>query len=525
MADEDKTDGQDNPAFVGDENSTVSVVKATEAVASPSSTQAAAATVLVVRKKELTEEENMEKVRILKNVVIISIAFMFLFTSFNSMANLQSSINKVDGTAALSTLYAALVVSCAFLPTWMIKMLKAKWTLCFSMLCYSTYIAAQFYPRVWTLVPTSIILGLGAAPMWSAKCTYLTQVGSKYAEIVGESAEVVIVRFFGIFFLFFQSTQVWGNLISSSVLSQGVEAEEDPDEAALLMCGVNFCPHTHDSHHSNLTNLAKPPDSKIYIMASIYLVCAIISSVIIAFLVDPLTRYGEEERVGSSSGKSGWELLVATFNHMRHPYQLLIIPLTMWSGVEQAFLGADYTAAYVSCGMGVHMVGYVMICYGVCDAICSITFSPLVKMVGRVPIFTMGAIINLGIVIALRSWMPHPDDVVLFFVMAGLWGVSDAVWQTQINAFYGVIFPGESEAAFSNYRLWESLGYIFSYVGSTTYCMDVKITNVVVSLVFGIIGYYIIEILERRGGIRKDDRGNVVTIDRLVKDRFFGDRR
>lgn len=89
--------------------------------------------------------------------------------------------------------------------------------------------------------------------------------------------------------------------------------------------------------------------------------------------------------------------------------------------------------AFVSCGLGVHMVGYVMICYGVCDAICSITFSPLVKMVGRVPIFTMGALINLSIIITLRHWMPHPDDVALFFLMAGLWGVSDAVWQTQIN--------------------------------------------------------------------------------------------
>ncbi|XP_071529452.1 UNC93-like protein [Panulirus ornatus] len=383
MAEADKTGGEINPAFVNDENTSVPS-KATEVEGA-----------VVVHKKELTSEEKMEKFRILKNVVIISIAFMFLFTSFNSMANLQSSINKVEGTAALSTLYTALVVSCAFVPTWMIKKFKAKWTLCFSMLCYSTYIAAQFYPRVWTLVPTSIILGLGAAPMWSAKCTYLTQVGSKYADIVGESTEVVIVRFFGIFFLFFQSTQVWGNLISSSVLSQGVVTDEDPDEEALMSCGVNFCPHTHATSDTNITNLAKPPMSKIYTMASIYLVCAILSSVIIAFLVDPLTRFGEEERVGSSSGKSGWELLVATFNHMRHPYQLLIIPLTMWSGVEQAFLGADYTAAYVSCGLGVHMVGYVMICYGVCDAICSVSFSPLVKLVGRVPIFTMGAIINL----------------------------------------------------------------------------------------------------------------------------------
>ncbi|XP_066987255.1 UNC93-like protein [Macrobrachium rosenbergii] len=501
MTGSEKEKGQSNPAFVSDEGKQ-------EKVSPPESSDA--------RSKTLTKEEKMEKYRMLKNVFVISFAFMFLFTSFNSMANLQSSINKVQGTTALSTLYAALVVSCAFVPTWMIKKFKAKWTLAMSMLGYSTYIAAQFYPRVWTLVPTSIVLGLGAAPMWSAKCTYLTQVGTKYAELVGENAEVVIVRFFGIFFLFFQSTQVWGNLISSSVLSHGVEERDEINEEALLSCGVNYCPHKEAA--SNATNLDAPPLSKIYTMATIYLICALLSSVIIAFFVDPLTKYGEDEREGSSTGKSGWELLVATFNHMRHPYQLLIIPLTVWSGVEQAFIGADYTAAYVSCGLGVHMVGYVMICYGVCDAICSVSFSPLVKVIGRVPIFTMGAIINLCIIIALRYWIPHPDDILVFFVVAALWGVSDAVWQTQINALYGVIFPGESEAAFSNYRLWESFGFIFAYIGSTTTCVSTKTSNLIVSLVFGIVGYYAVEIMERYGLLKKDREGQVVPVDRLVSD-------
>lgn len=85
-----------------------------------------------------------------------------------------------------------------------------------------------------------------------------------------------------------------------------------------------------------------------------------------------------------------------------------------------------------------------------------------------------------------------------------------------------MIFPGESEAAFSNYRLWESLGYIFTYVGSSTTCIGTKLSNVLVSLIFGIIGYYIIEVLERRGGLRKDDNGKVVPVDVLVKEKLFG---
>ncbi|XP_076033859.1 UNC93-like protein isoform X1 [Oratosquilla oratoria] len=465
--------------------------------------------------RELTEEEKKQKRGMLKNVFVISFAFMCLFTSFQSMANLQSSINKVDGTASLSTLYAALVVSCAFVPTWMIKKFKAKWTLAMSMLGYATYIAAQFYPTVYTLVPTAILLGLGAAPMWSAKCTYLTQVGQKYAELVGEDTEVIITRFFGIFFLFFQSSQVWGNLISSSVLSMGnSDTENEINEAALKYCGANFC-QDQDLGNVTLDNLDPPPASKIYTMASIYLFFALLSSALIALLVDPLDKYGENDRVGSSTGKSGWELLVATFNHMRHPYQILIIPLTIWSGVEQAFIGADFTAAFVSCGLGVHMVGYVMICFGVCDAICSVSFGPLIKLFGRVPIFTFGALVNVAMIITLLHWMPHPDDLILFFVVAALWGVSDAVWQTQINAFYGVIFPGQSEAAFSNYRLWESIGFIIAYVCSTLICIESKIVILIVFLMLGILGYYAIEVLERLKWLKKDEQDNVIPIDHL----------
>ena len=55
-------------------------------------------------------------------------------------------------------------------------------------------------------------------------------------------------------------------------------------------------------------------------------------------------RYGEADREAGKEKRSGLQLLVATFKHMTKPYQLLIIPLTFWSGVEQGFFGADYTA-------------------------------------------------------------------------------------------------------------------------------------------------------------------------------------
>ncbi|XP_043230217.1 UNC93-like protein isoform X2 [Amphibalanus amphitrite] len=441
--------------------------------------------------------------RIIKNVVAISFSFMCLFTAFQSMSNLQSSINSEAGlgTKSLATIYVALIVSCMFLPSLVIKKLTCKWAMVVCTFCYSLYMLAQFYPRSYTMIPAAIILGFGAAPMWSAKCTYLTQVGKIYAEIIEDASEPIIVKFFGIFFLLFQSSQIWGNLISSMVLNPGQGAGvEPPSEESLSICGINYCPGAESAGGSavNNTNLERPDEVRIYTLAGIFLGLAVLSSVLISILVDSLDRYGEKERTNNQGEKSPLQLLLATFVHLKKPYQILIVPLTLWSGFEQGFITADFTKAYVSCAWGIHRVGLVMITYGVCDAICSFSFGFVIKRIGRVPIFVFGALINYGVIIAFIHWMPRPDESHVFFLLAAAWGIADAVWQTQINAFYGVIFPHTSEAAFSNYRLWESLGFAISFIYSDMLCVDVKIYILLVVLTLGMIGYLTIEVLERK---------------------------
>ena len=103
-----------------------------------------------------------------------------------------------------------------FMPSLLIKLLTVKWTMVISILCYSTYIAAQFYPKFYTLLPTAFILGMGAAPMWSAKGTYLTKIAHRFAGLDGSDPEPVVVKFFGIFYFFFQCNSIFGNIISSS---------------------------------------------------------------------------------------------------------------------------------------------------------------------------------------------------------------------------------------------------------------------------------------------------------------------
>ena len=112
----------------------------------------------------------------------------------------------------------------------------------------------------------------------------------------------------------------------------------------------------------------------------------------------------------------------------------------------------------MTCAYGVHIVGRVLIVFGVCDAAASVGFGFIIKKIGRTPIFILGAVINILVIIVMLAWSPSRDQVAVVYVLAGLWGTADAIWQTQINALYGVLFANDEEAAFSNYRLWESLG-------------------------------------------------------------------
>jgi len=76
-----------------------------------------------------------------------------------------------------------------------------------SILAYMPFIASQFYPKFYTMIPAGLSVGLGGGPLWCAKA---------YSTVSDIAADVLVTRFFGLFFMFYQMAQVWGNLISSA---------------------------------------------------------------------------------------------------------------------------------------------------------------------------------------------------------------------------------------------------------------------------------------------------------------------
>ena len=89
--------------------------------------------------------------------------------------------------------------------------------------------------------------------------------------------------------------------------------------------------------------------------------------------------------------------------------------------------------AYAACELGIGWVGYTMICFGVVNTIFSPTNGILVKYIGRPPLLIFGFLINMGTLALLRFWTPDKSQLIVFFVIPGLWGMGDAIWQTQIS--------------------------------------------------------------------------------------------
>ena len=81
-------------------------------------------------------------------------------------------------------------------------------------------------------------------------------------------------------------------------------------------------------------------------MVGVFIVIALGAVILVALTVDNLP----EELAGKKKSvkKDIMELFVATFKHLRHPYMLIMIPITMYSGFEQASFNAEFSKVRIT---------------------------------------------------------------------------------------------------------------------------------------------------------------------------------
>ena len=60
----------------------------------------------------------------------------------------------------------------------------------------------------------------------------------------------------------------------------------------------------------------------------------------------------------------------------------------------------------------------------------------LASYCGRLALVTLAGVLNAATLAYMYVWHPTSGDDVVIFVIAILWGMSDGIWETQINCMY-----------------------------------------------------------------------------------------
>ncbi len=118
------------------------------------------------------------------NVFLLGLAFLLVFTAFQTMSNIQTVIldsatdedsegfvddrDVGDGFIALCIIYGVSAVCNWFAPSIM-TVIGLKFTMIFGAVWYATYIASFFYLHAALLYSASALLGFGAALIWTAQ--------------------------------------------------------------------------------------------------------------------------------------------------------------------------------------------------------------------------------------------------------------------------------------------------------------------------------------------------------------------
>ena len=77
-------------------------------------------------------------------------------------------------------------------------------------------IAFQYRAKFYLLVPGCFIAGLSAGPISISINTYVTMSAEMHAHSRGQSTDILLPKFYGILLLMKQTSEIWGNLITST---------------------------------------------------------------------------------------------------------------------------------------------------------------------------------------------------------------------------------------------------------------------------------------------------------------------
>ncbi|KAG6434075.1 hypothetical protein SASPL_105696 [Salvia splendens] len=395
-----------------------------------------------------------------RDVYLLCWAFLLIFLAYGAVQNLESTMNTEGdmGTISLGILYVSFAIF-SLVASMVVKKMGSKNALILGTTGYWLFIAANLKPSWYTMVPASLYMGFAASIIWVGQGTYLTSTATSHANDHKLHEGTVIGKFNGEFWGMFACHQLVGNLVTLALLRDG-EGGTTSGTTLLLI---------------------------------VFLISMTLGTILMCFLSK---RNSKEERLEGSVNtvsSSVGSLLSSMLNLLFDKRILLVIPLIAYSGLQLAFVWAEYTKEIVNPVLGEQGVGGAMAIYGVFDAISSLAAGRFTSGLSSITIIVSGGMLIQLIVLL---WLLLSYSVVsgilgtiLPLLIGALWGIGNGVLNTQLSALLGILFKHDLEGAFAQLKLWQSASIAVVFFISTSISFQAMLVIMVVALCLSMGGF------------------------------------
>lgn len=405
----------------------------------------------------------------LYNVILTGVAFLLLFTAFQTVS--QSSQNVLEAAAtetmevvgqgyvSLSILYAAFSI-CNWFAAVVVMMLGMKYAMFAGSVCYVAFVATFLEPRAWSIYLGSVVSGCGAAVLWTAQGSFITAC----------SDETNANQYFSIFWGLFQSSQVVGGLYTYFSLSNVSIIDRALRHHLILgslACASLGCllflglrsPHSTTTSPDHEDDNCSSRSDNVRLIAN------------------------HSNRLGYSDTAS--KAFLRSFTLLRSQTMLCILVASGFTGVSTTF----WSSLFASCightlAFGTDaksFIGLVVVFVGIGEILGSLLLNlrRCISPSGLVTLFGYASALTAAFIclIMLPADSPMEDtlgntyitpNIGAAIVAAALFGMVDAVWNTQLGVLIGSTYREHKEdipVAFALYRCIQSVltAISFSY--------------------------------------------------------------
>jgi hypothetical protein len=379
------------------------------------------------------------------NIVVVSVSFLLLFSAYNALQNLATSLFPPGlGNASLGVLYASAALG-VFLAPPAVDAGGTRLTMLVGAACYVAYLAATIKIVPGVVLGMSVVIGLGAAVLWVA-----------LGEFIKENSDAASYgRNNGLFWAIFQLNNIVGNVgtylvfphLTSSQLFAGFAVVGAAGTA--LLAALRKPDAGGGGGGGGIGGGGAVADDG----------AAPVGGIMLRGLLDD----DEEARYGGGGGGGGGAApatareragracaaMLATLRLLFTLDSLLLLPMYAFSGFELAFWTGEFPQLLTT-----SVIGLVLAFSGVGEVIGGLVFGRLSDTVGRSASIALGALLYAG-GLGLTSWMRAVGGG-----LAGGESAGPAVAGAPLVAYAAAILFGLGDSAF-NTNLYAIISQIY----------------------------------------------------------------